>query len=391
MKPDVDIAVVGAGAVGLAAALMAAQQGLRVAVVEAHAPAAWRADQPDLRVYALALDNQALLENLGVWPAIKARRAEPYAAMTVFDEVQGSPLRFSAGELGRSHLGHIVENNALVETLWQALQPLKNVSMHCPDKIQAVSDQEDSVTLALQSGLEISAGIAIGADGARSKVRDLVGIETSAHDYAQKGLVAFVRTELPHQKTAWQRFLSTGPLAFLPFGEHVCSIVWTLPDERADALLQADAGAFCRALDSAFAGTLGKTELVSERAAFPLRRQLAKTMMQGRTLLLGDAAHAVHPLAGQGVNLGLRDVAALQEVFVAAKARQADPLALDALHRWARQRFSDNAMAAYAFENINRVFSNDNFALSLLRGPLLGVGDKITPLKNAMARYAAGI
>jgi len=391
MKPDVDIAVVGAGAVGLAVALMAAQQGLRVAVVEAHAPAAWRADQPDLRVYALALDNQALLENLGVWPAIKARRAEPYAAMTVFDEVQGSPLRFSAGELGRSHLGHIVENNVLVDTLWQALQPLKNVSMHCPDKIQAVSDQEDSVTLALQSGLEISAGIAIGADGARSKVRDLVGIETSVHDYAQKGLVAFVKTELPHQKTAWQRFLSTGPLAFLPYGEHVCSIVWTLPDERADALLQADAGAFCRALDSAFAGTLGKTELVSERAAFPLRRQLAKTMMQGRTLLLGDAAHAVHPLAGQGVNLGLRDVAALQEVFVAAKARQADPLALNALQRWARQRFSDNAMAAYAFENINRVFSNDNFALSLLRGPLLGVGDKITPLKNAMARYAAGI
>lgn len=391
MKTDVDIAVIGAGAVGLAAALMAAQQGLRVAIVEAHAPAAWQPDQPDLRVYALALDNQALLENLGVWPAVKARRAEPYAAMTVFDEVQGSPLRFNAGELGRSHLGHIVENSALVEALWQALQPLKNVNLHCPDKIRAVSNLEDSVLLTLQSGLEISAGIAIGADGARSKVRDLIGIETSVHDYAQKGLVAFVKTELPHRHTAWQRFLSTGPLAFLPFGGHVCSIVWTLPVERADALLQADAETFCRALDSAFAGTLGKTELVSERAAFPLKRQLAKTMMQGRTLLLGDAAHAVHPLAGQGVNLGLRDVAALQEVFIAAKARQADPLALNALQRWARQRFSDNAMAAYAFENINRVFSNSNFALSLLRGPLLGVGDKITPLKNAMARYAAGI
>jgi 3-demethoxyubiquinol 3-hydroxylase len=130
---------------------------------------------------------------------------------------------------------------------------------------------------------------------------------------------------------------------------------------------------------------------VSERAAFPLKRQLANTMMQGRTLLLGDAAHAVHPLAGQGVNLGLRDVAALHEVFTGAKARQADPLALNALQRWARQRFSDNAMAAYAFENINRIFSNDNFALSLLRGPLLGAGDKLTPLKNAMARYAAGI
>ena len=149
MRTDVDIAIVGAGAVGLAAALMAVQQGLRVAIVEAHAPVAWRADQPDLRVYALALDNQALLENLGVWPAVKARRAEPYSAMTVFDEVQGSPLRFNAGDLGRSHLGHIVENNVLVETLWQALQPLKNVSLHCPDKIRAVSNQEDSVMLTL--------------------------------------------------------------------------------------------------------------------------------------------------------------------------------------------------------------------------------------------------
>lgn len=391
MKTDVDIAVIGAGAVGLAAALMAAQQGLRVAVVEAHAPEAWQADRPDLRVYALALDNQTLLEGFGVWPAIIARRAEPYAAMTVFDEVQGAPLHFIAGELGRRHLGHIVENSVLVETLWQALQPMKNVSFHCPDKIKAVSNQDQDITLTLHSGIEISAGIAIGADGARSKVRDLVGIQTRVHDYGQKGLVAFVKTELAHRHTAWQRFLRTGPLAFLPFGDHVCSIVWTLPNERADELLGADADTFCRALESAFAGTLGKVELVSERAAFPLKRQLADTMLQERTLLLGDAAHAVHPLAGQGVNLGLRDVAALREVFVAAKAKQADPLALNALQRWARQRFSDNAVAAYAFENINRVFSNDNFALSLLRGPLLGAGDKITPLKNAMARYAAGI
>ena len=391
MKTDVDIAVIGAGAVGLAAALMAARPDLRVAVVEAHAPEAWQAERPDLRVYALALDNQALLEDLGVWPAVKAKRTEPYAAMTVFDEVQASPLRFSAGELGRSYLGHIVENSLLVETLWRALQPLKNVSFHCPDKIESVTSYDHDVTLTLRSGIELSAGIVIGADGARSKVRDLAGIETRVHDYGQKGLVAFVKTELPHRRTAWQRFLSTGPLAFLPFGENVCSIVWTLPNERADELLVADADTFCRALESAFAGTLGKVELVSERAAFPLKRQLAKTMLQGRTLLLGDAAHAVHPLAGQGVNLGLRDVAALQAVFTGAKAGQSDPLALKALQRWARQRFSDNAVAAYAFENINRVFSNDNFALSLLRGTLLGAGDKLTPLKNAMARYAAGI
>ncbi len=391
MKVQADIAIVGAGVVGLAAALMAAKHGLQVAIIEAHTPKVWKSDVPDLRVYALALDNQHFLTQLGVWSNIQAKRANPYTGMTVFDEVQGEPLQFNASELGQSCLGHIVENDVIVDVLWQALQHEKNVQFYCPDKIQTIHTNPNTVQLTLQSGIEFDVTLAIGADGARSKVRELIGIETKSHDYQQKGLVAFVETELPHQNTAWQRFLSTGPLAFLPFADNVCSIVWSLPNARADELLEADAESFCRALDSAFAGTLGKTSLVSKRAAFPLQRQLADVMMKDRTLLLGDAAHAVHPLAGQGVNLGLRDVAELQKVFVSAQAKQLDPLELNGLHRWARQRFSDNAMAAYAFENINRVFSNDNFALSLLRGPMLGLGNKITPLKNAMARYAAGL
>ena len=391
MKVQADIAIVGAGVVGLAAALMAAKRGLQVAIIEAHTPKVWKSDVPDLRVYALALDNQHFLTQLGVWSNIQAKRVKSYNAMTVFDEVQGEPLQFNASELGQSCLGHIVENDVIVDVLWQALQLEKNVQFYCPDKIKNIHANPNSVQLTLQSGIEFDALLAIGADGARSKVRELMGIESKTHDYQQKGLVAFVETELSHQNTAWQRFLSTGPLAFLPFSDTVCSIVWTLPNARADELLKVDAETFCLALDSAFAGTLGKTRLISERAAFPLQRQLADTMLKDRTLLLGDAAHAVHPLAGQGVNLGLRDVAELQKVFVSAQAKQLDPLELNGLHRWARQRFSDNAMAAYAFENINRVFSNDNFALSLLRGPMLGLGNKITPLKNAMARYAAGL
>lgn len=391
MKVQADIAIVGAGVVGLAAALMAAKRGLQVAIIEAHTPKVWKSDVPDLRVYALALDNQHFLTQLGVWSNIQAKRVKSYNAMTVFDEVQGEPLQFNASELGQSCLGHIVENDVIVDVLWQALQLEKNVQFYCPDKIKNIHANPNSVQLTLQSGIEFDALLAIGADGARSKVRELMGIESKAHDYQQKGLVAFVETELSHQNTAWQRFLSTGPLAFLPFSDTVCSIVWTLPNARADELLKVDAETFCLALDSAFAGTLGKTRLISERAAFPLQRQLADTMLKDRTLLLGDAAHAVHPLAGQGVNLGLRDVAELQKVFVSAQAKQLDPLELNGLHRWARQRFSDNAMAAYAFENINRVFSNDNFALSLLRGPMLGLGNKIIPLKNAMARYAAGL
>ena len=386
-----DAVIIGAGVVGLSAGLICAQHGLNVAIVEAHAPIAWQQDKPDLRVYALALDNQNLLEQLGVWPDIKAKHANPYNAMTVFDEVSGKPLQFKASELGRNTLGYIVEHNLLVDALWRAALQNKSITLICPDKIQTLNNLEQEVEISLQSGRQLLAKIVIGADGARSKVRELLGIESNAHDYQQKGLVAFIKTELSHQDTAWQRFLSTGPLAFLPFSKNVCSIVWTLPNQQADELLEVDAESFCRALDSAFAGTLGKTELISERAAFPLKRQLAKTMMQDRTLLLGDAAHAVHPLAGQGVNLGLRDVAELQKVFVNAQAKQAELLDLKILQRWARQRFSDNAMAAYAFENINRVFSNDHFALSLLRGPMLGLGNKLIPLKNAMARYAAGL
>ncbi|HWS39849.1 MAG TPA: FAD-dependent oxidoreductase, partial [Arenimonas sp.] len=357
-----DAVIIGAGVVGLSAGLVCAQQGLNVVIVEAHAPMPWQPDKPDLRVYALALDNQNLLEQLGVWPDIKAKHANPYKTMTVFDEVSGKPLQFKAAELGRNTLGYIVEHNLLVDALWSAVLQNKRITLFCPDKIQALNNLEQEVEISLQSGRQLTAKIVIGADGARSKVRDLLGIESNAHDYQQKGLVAFIKTELPHQDTAWQRFLSTGPLAFLPFANNVCSIVWTLPNERADELMQADVEAFCLALDSAFAGTLGKTSLISERAAFPLKRQLAKTMMQDRTLLLGDAAHAVHPLAGQGVNLGLRDVAELQKVFANGQAKQIELLDLKSLQRWARQRFSDNAMAAYAFENINRVFSNDHFA-----------------------------
>lgn len=386
-----DIIVVGGGMVGLSAALMAARQGQQVALVEAHAPKPWRQDHPDLRVVALALDNQGLIDSFGLWPEVLARRAFPYGAMTVFDAVHSAPLRFDAGELGRPYLGHILENDVLVEVLWQAAVREPNIHLQCPDKIESLHQTETEVRIGLQSGMELSARLAIGADGAASRVRDLLGIGIDEKDYGQKGVVAFVSTELGHQDTAWQRFLDTGPLAFLPFGERCCSIVWSLPETEADRLLKTEPETFCQALDSAFAGTLGKTRLLSERAAFPLRRRLAKSMIQGRTLLLGDAAHAVHPLAGQGVNLGLRDVSALREAFAGARHKTGD--ALDALHlaRWARSRYSENTVAALAFENINRVFSNDNMALSLLRGHVLGIGNRILPLKNAMARYAAGI
>jgi 2-octaprenyl-3-methyl-6-methoxy-1,4-benzoquinol hydroxylase len=227
--------------------------------------------------------------------------------------------------------------------------------------------------------------VLLAADGADSAVRAMAGFETDLHDYAQKGVVAYVASERPHEDTAWQRFLPTGPLALLPCtrgeqGEHVSSIVWTLPNADAERMLALDAQTFGTELTNAFEHRLGGLALHSNRAAFPLRRQLANDYAKGRVLLLGDAAHVVHPLAGQGVNLGLRDVAALAQSIEDANAKRTDWTAPHRIARWARARRSENATNAHAFSAINALFSNDDMASTLLRGPLLGLAGKMPPL-----------
>jgi 2-octaprenyl-3-methyl-6-methoxy-1,4-benzoquinol hydroxylase len=401
-----DVIVVGAGVVGAAAALAFARDGWKVALVETREPARWipepvQAKGIDLRVYAFAPDNAQLLDDLGVWRAIRQARVQPYRAMRVWDAAGGGELAFDADAYGQHELGWIVEHALLVDRLWAAL-PGAGVSLHCPDSVMALEQDDDSAVLQLDGGTRLRARLVVAADGAGSKLRALAGIDTAAHDYHQRGLVAFVESELPHQATCWQRFLPTGPLAFLPFAAdgdgsdgHTSSIVWTLPEAQAERLLHVDDAAFLRELEVAFAGTLGALRSVSARAAFPLRRQLAQAYVAGRVVVAGDAAHVVHPLAGQGVNLGLRDVATLRRCLREARSRQADPRQVDPgapqrLSRWARQQRSDNALAAYAFDGLNRLFSNDAVAATLLRGPLLGLVGRMPPLTHAFWRRAAG-
>ena len=386
-----DVAVIGAGVVGAAAALALSREGLRVAIVEAHEPSPWRSDMPDLRVYAFAPDSQALLESLDVWSSVVAARAQSYRHMRVWDAAGGGELRFDADDLGRTDLGHIVEHGLLVDRLWQALGRTPSISRHCPDKLQSLTQNESGVTIELSSGVTLRARLALGADGAASKVRELVGLASDNHDYEQRGLVAYVRCEKPHEDTAWQRFLPSGPVAFLPCSDGRCSIVWTLPAAEAERLLALDDESFCRELTRAFDARLGEVTEVSARVAFPLRRQLAREMLSGQVALIGDAAHAVHPLAGQGVNLGLRDVTALRDL---AHEAHASGLALDSPHRlsrWARTRVSENAVAAYSFETINRVFSNNAMLPTLLRGHLLGIAGKLPPLAQFLWKRAAGM
>jgi 2-octaprenyl-3-methyl-6-methoxy-1,4-benzoquinol hydroxylase len=382
---DADVVVVGAGVVGACAALALAREGRKVAIVESREPPPWRAEAPDLRVYAFAPDASTLLADLGVWESVASARAQSFADMRVWDAAGGDELHFRAAQAGRASLGHIVEHGLLVDRLWRALASEARVTRHCPAEVEGLEQDDAVATVRLVDGGRLRAPWVVAADGADSKLRALAGVEVDAHDYGQRGLVAYVQTEKPHEATAWQRFLPTGPLAFLPCRDGRCSIVWTVPDAEAERLLALGDAAFLRELTRAFDARLGECVAVSARRAFPLRRQLARAYVHGRLLLAGDAAHAVHPLAGQGVNLGLRDVAALRGAWRAGAPSPAR------MARWARERRSDNAVAAHAFEAINAAFSNDALVPTLLRGHALSLAGKVAPLGGFFLRRAMGL
>lgn len=394
-----DVAVVGGGVVGCTAALALAKLGLDVALVESREPPRWAAAQRDLRVYAFAPDNAALLDGLGAWAPVREARVQPYRRMRVWDAAGGGELTFDADALGRRELGWIIEHGLLADRLWSALVSA-GVHVHCPSRVVELQQHDDGARLRLDDGRVLDARLVLAADGADSTLRGLAGIGVATHDYIQRGVVAFVTSEQPHADTAWQRFLPGGPLALLPFVDGdpsaeragcTSSIVWTLPEDAAGRMLALDEDAFDRELTMAFGARLGALHLCSPRAAFPLRQQLADLYLHGRVLLLGDAAHVVHPLAGQGVNLGLRDVAALRDTIAEAQSRRTDYATPQRLARWARARKSDNAASAHAFSAINRMFSNDDMLATLLRGPLLGLAGRMPPLAHALWRHAAGL
>jgi 2-octaprenyl-3-methyl-6-methoxy-1,4-benzoquinol hydroxylase/2-octaprenylphenol hydroxylase len=386
-----DVAIVGAGMVGAALALALAREGFDVALVESRAPAPWRAqDEVDLRVVALAPSSITMFERLGVWQMIRDARACAYARMRVWDALAPGQLNFDAADTGESALGHIVENRLIQHVLWQALQAESRVTLHCPAKVAGSEVEGDRRVLALDDGSGINARLVVAADGADSALRALLEISTQDRDYRQRAIVAHVHTQRAHEDTAWQRFLPNATLAFLPLADGRSSIVWSLPNAEAELVLALDDAAFCNELGAAFDFRLGAISASTARAAFPLRLRLADDYAAPRFALVGDAAHVVHPLAGQGVNLGLRDVEELCAALIEARDAKRDFASDAVLRRYERRRRSDNAIAAQSFDVIQRVFASDSIPLATLRGLGLSVVDKIAPLKRAFARHAAG-
>lgn len=387
-----DLVIAGGGMVGAAFALASAGKGLRIAVIETREPGRhWPAGEIDLRVSALSRASQRILQRLGAWGRIQALGASPYGQMHVWDALTGATVRFDAADIGEPDLGHIVENRVIQLALWEHLEGCADIRLLCPASISAVEPDDDGHRLILADGRTIAARLLVAADGRDSLVRELAGIDTRGHDYDQQAIVANIACEHPHEQTAWQRFLPTGPVALLPLLDGRCSLVWSASDERAEALMALDDDAFSEALTDALDGRLGRLRVDGRRAAIGLRIQHAEHYVAPGLALIGDAAHAVHPLAGQGVNLGLLDAAELAAALDLALQRRRDIASLWTLRRYERARRGDNATMLAAMDGFKRLFSNSIPPLAAARGLGLAITDRLPPLKRLFMEQALGM
>lgn len=356
-----DVVLVGAGMVGATAALGLAQAGFQVVLLETALPPRLEVDAPpDLRVSAISQASASLFERLGVWQAMRGFRSAAYSKMHVWDAQNGASLDFDADSIESEHLGHIIENRVIQQCLLDGIDENANVTLIEGGKWCSVVPGASEVVLTLEDGRRLHARLLLAADGANSRLRERMGIQVQRKDYVQSGVVATVNTEHGHGDTAWQRFLPGGPLALLPLFDGQCSIVWSAQAAEAERLCGLDDEAFCRQLTQASEGRLGKIVSSSRRAAFPLRLQQAESYIAPRFALLGDAAHVVHPLAGQGVNLGLGDAGAMVERLIEARRQGRDIGGERCLAAWQRQRRGVDTLMGKAFDAIKHVFARSD-------------------------------
>jgi 2-octaprenyl-6-methoxyphenol hydroxylase len=377
------VVIVGAGLVGAAAALALGRHGLRVALVERQLPQmpdeTW-----DTRIYAISPANQRFLERLGAWQRMDASRVQPVFRMDVTGDASGT-MRLDAYEAGVSHLAAIVESGRLQHALWQAIEADGNVALHCPAAIESLVREEAFTRLTLADGSVFEAELVVGADGAASRIREWAGLASTLVPYGQSGVVANFECEHPHRGTAFQWFFDSDILAWLPLtGGNCISMVWSTRTPHADELVALDAAMLCEKVRAAGHDRLGALRLLTPAAAFPLRLIRVEAAVAPGVALVGDAAHGVHPLAGQGVNLGFGDAEALADVLAQHRRTRCGDLRV--LQSYARQRAEPVQRMQTLTHGLHHLFADDRAAW--LRNAGMSLVDHLPPLKAALVREA---
>jgi 2-octaprenylphenol hydroxylase len=384
----VDVVIVGGGMVGLTCALGLVKQGFRVAVLEREAPRLeWSAQTPyQPRVSALTRASEMILRNLGAWHGIESRRAHAFCAMRIWEEASAAEVGFEAASINEPNLGYVVENNVIQAALWEALAQTSAllITGQAIDGLQFDNQQAWLDT----AGGRIVADLVVGADGAFSQIRRLAGLGLDQHDYAQCAVVGCVRTQASHQDSCWQRYRNEGPFAFLAMEQNVSSIAWYLPLEKMDWALSLSDAAYRNEIEKASDGRLGRIIDTWERAAFPLTRRHAQAYVKANVVLIGDAAHTVHPQAGQGVNLGLLDAASLVDVLVQARQQGLYIGDMAVLRRYERWRKGDNLVVQRAMEGFDWLFAQPHSFKNAWRARLLPMVNVAVPFKQWLTKQA---
>ncbi len=384
-----DIIVIGGGLVGASLVVALKDSGLRIVLIEPHVSMPLPQDTSwDSRVYAISPGSVSFLQSMGVWQLLEAERVAPVYEMAVFGDDNSAHIDFSAYEIGLSELAFIAENRQLQTAVWEALKSSnENIQILCPAKCVSIIWQESHVEVQLEDGNQIEASLVVGADGVNSWVRKQAEINVSQHAYHQMGVVANFSAELSHRHIAYQWFRRDGVLALLPLPDKRVSMVWSTSEEQADVLRNLPAEELCQRVGDASSHTLGALQLITPPVGFPLNFVHVNKLVKPRLVLIGDAAHGIHPLAGQGVNLGLRDTRELARVLN-TRAMQTDCGDFMLLRRYELARKEDIMALELVTDGLQKLFNNSNPTLARLRNLGLEITNHLPLIKNRLIQHA---